>query len=557
MNVMIVDDEVLMRTTLKYMLNVEIPSLTRAQTLTGTQTSTGEWTSTGTQTSTEKQKFVLCAEASNGKEALDKLTLARPDILLSDMKMPEMDGLMLCEEVNRLTPRIPFIALSNYDDYEYVRGALKGGAVDYLLKHALTPQSLLSALEKAAAGLQDRSAPSRLTDNNLVALRQDFLIHLLTGFYSDPGEIQAHCKVLTLPLKPLRMLPLLMCIDDYQARDLANNNLISFSIINIVTEILTDQENGAMCHISNEKYAMILSFGSTRSESAIHDTIQNTIGRITFCMKKFLNLSVIFSLGPLSIHPADLPASYRQAEENLRQKFYYEPGSIFTRENGTSASSDFDFLSISRENALTEAVLQRDSQKAHELLDEIFTDIRRQKPPLPVTQMAFTDLLGLLNQICKKQAVNFKEIYDDDTLSGQYLYDFQSLSTVQEWIASLFDRLIDLLQKREVPELSVYMRQALNYIHEHFAEPLSQSEAASRIHISSVYLSKLFRQELHVSFPDYLMQVRLNHATRLLRSENLPIRDVAAKSGFNDYIYFLKCFKKKMGCTPTEYLKRL
>ena len=53
------------------------------------------------------------------------------------------------------------------------------------------------------------------------------------------------------------------------------------------------------------------------------------------------------------------------------------------------------------------------------------------------------------------------------------------------------------------------------------------------------------------------MQVRLNHATRLLRSENLPIRDVAAKSGFNDYIYFLKCFKKKMGCTPTEYLKRL
>ena len=124
MNVMIVDDEVLMRTTLKYMLNAEIPALT------------GE------------RKFVLCAEASNGKEALDKLTTVRPDILLSDMKMPEMDGLLLCEQANRLMPQVPFIALSNYDDYQYVRGALKGGAVDYLLKHALTPQSLLSALEK-------------------------------------------------------------------------------------------------------------------------------------------------------------------------------------------------------------------------------------------------------------------------------------------------------------------------------------------------------------------------------------------------------------------------
>ena len=125
MNVMIVDDEVLTRTNVKYILEAEIPAYT------GTTS------------------YMLCGEAGSGAEALEKLPVCRPDIVLSDMRMPGMNGLELCETLHKQYPHIQFIALSNYDDYEYVRGTLQNGAVDYLLKHHLYAKELSEALDKA------------------------------------------------------------------------------------------------------------------------------------------------------------------------------------------------------------------------------------------------------------------------------------------------------------------------------------------------------------------------------------------------------------------------
>ena len=129
MNVMIVDDEVLTRTNVKYILEAEIPAYT------GTTS------------------YMLCGEAGSGAEALEKLPVCRPDIVLSDMRMPGMNGLELCETLHKQYPHIQFIALSNYDDYEYVRGTLQNGAVDYLLKHHLYAKHLIKLVNASAAAV--------------------------------------------------------------------------------------------------------------------------------------------------------------------------------------------------------------------------------------------------------------------------------------------------------------------------------------------------------------------------------------------------------------------
>ena len=132
MNVMIVDDEVLTRTNVKYILEAEIPAYT------GTTS------------------YMLCGEAGSGAEALEKLPVCRPDIVLSDMRMPGMNGLELCETLHKQYPHIQFIALSNYDDYEYVRGTLQNGAVDYLLKHVNASAAAVSLFPSSAETIQLR-----------------------------------------------------------------------------------------------------------------------------------------------------------------------------------------------------------------------------------------------------------------------------------------------------------------------------------------------------------------------------------------------------------------
>ena len=156
LKVLIVDDELLVRTNLRYML---------------------DWEANG---------FSICGEASNGAEAIKLAQKMSPDIILSDIRMPVMDGLELSHQLKKLYPESILIVLSNYDDFEYVKGTLKNGAIDYILKHNLSISTLSEALHRAkefASKRRENTASKPYSINNLLALRENFLIHLLSGFY--------------------------------------------------------------------------------------------------------------------------------------------------------------------------------------------------------------------------------------------------------------------------------------------------------------------------------------------------------------------------------------
>ncbi|GGH28828.1 helix-turn-helix domain-containing protein [Paenibacillus segetis] len=531
--VMIVDDDLLVRNNLKYMLSTELPQLHGSS------------------------EFILCGEANDGREALDKISDYAPDIILSDMKMPNMDGLILCEALHTRYPDIQFIALSNYDDFNYVHGTLQNGAVDYILKHKMSAVTLIAALRKASRSLiQNSKQPDHALDiNNINALKQDFLIYLLTGFYSDVDEISAHMDTLGLKLDLTQVLVIVMCIDDYQSMDLKKTTLLQFSVINIASEILEDQRNGAICHIANENYAILLSFADIFSQQKIQDIVQNTMSRLSSCMKNFLNLSVSFSIGQVCSQIHQLPQSYLQAEKKLKNKFYYDAGAVFTNTDEQQGAAMLNYFDIKKESTLSHFISIQDREGIHTVLSNLFSEIRANKPPLAIAQMVFTDLLSLINKTCKNHSIDLREVYADNILPEKHLSDFSSLSSVQDWLLSLFERLCDALTMREAAPTSIYVREALDYIHLHFAEDISLSLVADKINISNVYLSKLFKQEIGIGFAEYLTKYRLKLAQSLLRQHQLSIHDIAAASGFNDYIYFLKTFKKHIGVTPTEYVK--
>ena len=530
MNVMIVDDEVLTRTNVKYILEAEIPAYT------GTTS------------------YMLCGEAGSGAEALEKLPVCRPDIVLSDMRMPGMNGLELCETLHKQYPHIQFIALSNYDDYEYVRGTLQNGAVDYLLKHHLYAKELSEALDKARERICGGGVPlSQLSGNNTAALRREFLLHLLTGFYTDSQEVDSRIRTLELPLASSRILPIAMCLDDYRSDSLRNNDLTNYSIINIVSEILSDQKNGVICYAEQGNYAILLSFAHTFSENAVSSVIHAALTRIRTCMSRFLNLSVSFSIGVLCPSFQQLPEAFQAVSEQLQNRFYQQPGGIVESFAPNAQADIFNYFNEEKENTLTFLVLAGDAAGVQEKIDDLFGYIRNARPPLPMAQMLFTDLLGVLNRICKQQALDMRDIYTDDVLPEKHLGEMSSLSSVHNWFSALFARMCAALQARTAHPVSIYVKQATAYIHAHFCEDISLASAAHEVNVTNVYLSRLFKQELGIGFNEYLMQVRIKRAQLLLQQGKLSLRQIAECCGFQDYTYFLKVFKKQSGVTPKEY----
>jgi two-component system response regulator YesN len=203
--IMIADDDFLVRSNVKLMLKE----------LTG---------------SDKRNHFEVVAEAGDGAEAVRLLGSVVPDIIISDIQMPKTNGIELQRYANQNLPSIKFIMLSNYDDYDYVREALKNGAVDYILKHKLSVDLLDTTINRAIEMIKDNTnqkLSKELTKGfSLVALKRDFILSLIAGFYLQLDEIKSRISVLGLPIAVTNLLTVIMTV---QHENIISNSLLRTS----------------------------------------------------------------------------------------------------------------------------------------------------------------------------------------------------------------------------------------------------------------------------------------------------------------------------------------
>lgn len=515
----------------------------------------------------EQAGYVLCGEAENGLQALEQIGLRKPDIVLSDVRMPVMDGLQLAAHMKEQYPETKVIFMSNYDDYDYVRSALKLGVADYVLKHAMNRELLLDTLGRTAQLIRSSSEARTASQdnqslNNLLPLRERFVIQLLTDFYKNPNEIEMHLRTLEIKLGMTHVLPVMMLVDDYKTlglvRNLRDASLIEFSIVNIIGEILEDSENGVVVHIENDRYVLLLSFEKSRSQAAMDNALKTLLDRIQYCLKKFINITVSFSIGTVCNHISKIRQGYESAQKLLDEKFFTGKGCILMPKALQQRKSSLTGLGIEVEKRLLADIKNLSTELLEKDLQGVFEWIQHERLDEPSARMIFNDLLSMIGSVCKEKGIRGSDVYENSTAPYDALNEFETLDSVKEWFRKLFHKLISLLEyPAEESAYSNYVKKTIAYIKSHYPENISLTTAAENINISSVYLSMLFKDEVGTGFAEYLMKVRLEKAKELLREGRLEIRDIAKTCGFTTYSYFFNAFKKKTGVTPGEYKEKI
>jgi Response regulator containing CheY-like receiver domain and AraC-type DNA-binding domain len=530
-SVLIVEDELLVRTSLKMMI---------------------DWIKYG---------FNICGEAANGKEAMRIIEEKRPNIILSDVRMPEMDGVELSEKVKQFCPNAKLIILSNYDDFDYVKTTLKNGAIDYVLKHNLNKAILLEALEKAKIEIGRQKGDTVLKNmsaDNLTALRNKFIKHLIAGFYTR-DEIDKELKLLDIKLGTSNLILVIMAIDGYgqTIKDQRINNieLLNVGILNIVDEILHDIDNGIASHIENDRYSLLLSFEAYKSSLRIEEVIKQTLDRIADCLKQFLNIHVSFCVSSLCKNIELIPQSYEEAERLLKDRFYLGKNKILKSASDRTGKLFSSGISIEKEKQINVCVNSQNIENLKSCLNGIFEDIISENYDLTSAQIVFGDLISIINRDCKKYQIELKTIYLTSTPPYEILSELGTFDEVKQWIVLLFERLIKAIGHDEYAVASEYVEKAIHYIAAHFSEDISLSSAAGYISISSAYLSTLFKNATGKGFSEFLIDTRLKKAKAFLEDNDYSIKEISKLCGFQDYVYFYKIFKKKVGVTPKEYIE--
>jgi len=496
--------------------------------------------------------FEFCGEASDGEMALPLLRTAQPDVLITDIKMPFMDGLQLSKIMRERMPWVKIIILSGHDEFEYAQQAIKLGVTDYLLK-PVTVQSLQDALQKLTPQL-DRERKERenlrklqeQAEENRALLRERLLFKLVVGAVS-PADAIENGQTLGLNLIARHYLVMILKLELRDRSEQYEHDEYQ-QIQSIVLGLVEKDPDIFMLKRDWGDLVLILK-GNTQeyleeSRDFLLEEIRHEIEQTRY--------KLTVGMGTAKNRIADICQSFVEALAQIQN-----PAGLADLESNP-ALERMELLNVDKsavENYLHSGVLEgfdgffqayllplgQTALKSNLIKNYILVDI-----VLSVAKLV-NDLGGEVDKVIPE--LNSIELIMSNIKTSEQLRDqvYRIISTALAFR--------DSQPKGQYKDL---IRQAKEYIECHYVDPeLSLHAVAAQANLSASHFSVVFSQEAGQTFKEYLTEIRINKAKELLRMTALRSADIAYQVGYNDPHYFSSVFKKHTGQSPIEFRTRM
>ena len=525
----------------------------------------------------EKAGFEITADVRDGEEALEVLDREKIDLVVTDIAMPLMDGIELIREIRRKYPDIYVIVLSCHDEFEYVKKAMKEGADEYVLKNTLNEESLYTVLEaaeehirqsKEEAGVKDQKQQTQEhadmkkdpeEDNNADAdgktgeksdqtgnMNEKFLFfnQILAGTLSGEEREEKRIRAgIRGKYKNSAVIVIKREETEYTEDPLeeARKEQYSLEFYRCMQEKLQSRPGESetekeMIYLGNGTYCCFLDLSDEYKSSVMY---QHLTGTASACYKICAEEEEAYKIGVsnICIGADALRQAYQQARMMIKNSFYEKDGIAYYEADRAMGKE----LSKEAETLLEEAeLLKKKSEKDKFLL------------------MAGTVIQAFKKERCDSQLVRqwFRKLEHKLQVDGSRAdQHFGYIGEVKKELEHLAEQAFECGEPNIPEDLSQAVKIAADYAARHYREAVGLSDAAEAAGVNSTYLSYLFSQEMGIGFANYLLNLRMEHAKKLLRETNLKMWQVAEESGFNDYHYFSKVFKKAEGMSPAQYRK--
>ncbi|MDQ0063330.1 response regulator [Paenibacillus harenae] len=510
----------------------------------------------------------LIGEAEDGEEALTRIRNESPDIIITDIKMPRMDGLDLMEALRNRPKKVYVIIISGYSDFEYAQKALKYGAYDYVLK-PIEETALLEVVRRCVSDL-DRENERRhhLTEmsgrirESLPLARQHFLEMLLLGGIVDPpSELEAKWQALNMTLNPhaLTVLAVKIHLWGPKASGEKDRSWIRMALANIAEEIAAGRGQAVACPIDHNADAeMVVLFSGDssydgkkkRRKYAFPDEMKAIID----AAKRYLGLTISIGIsGPGSM--TELAQCYEEALHACSNAFYDGFGKVYdSGQLSVQAYKPHAYVGPdgSWETRVHQAMKLGDDGAIHEgvdLLIEHAQSARERISPLHVSR----GIRLLLQSLGQK----WEAAHPYRTAPGIDRFN-ETIVNADLPLAQLGDALRHALlhcasESRGSGHRTRIVELGMQFSHQHYMKGITMNDAAEHLFLNPSYFSKVFHEEAGETYSKYLARLRMNKAKQLLKTSSLKIYEIADQVGYADFRHFSKTFKEIEGVTPGQY----
>lgn len=526
--VLIVDDEILVRQGIKYVL---------------------DW---------EREGFQIVGEAANGREALNSLQDLQPHIIITDIVMPVMDGEELTRLVKRDYPATEVIVLSSFSEFHYVRSTFQNGVADYILKPKLEAGSLLNVLQKTREripGLGARQAESGVRAEAAPLSLESLLSRMISGYRLQPADEEfanrqfPHGMFCFFGLENGRkMLPGDAVPSPSDAAAVEGTSLTTIAAA--VTQELEQSVPGLIQTVipGGDPDTMLLLVNLQEEEWPVLIQAVNRLANKLAGQEPELRLSLSRTFRSLP----ELAAVHQDSYLKLRQYRFFLPDQVLLVDSGLPQ----------REGQVPKFNLTLfTEQLKRQQLEEAFGDLRQYVDALSRQYdgdvFQFKSFLGNIIFNVTNQFSHLGELEEGKYGLFRAVDEASSAEEALGILDGFLARVMELTSSAALaPGSNANMSKLLQYMEEHYAEPLSLTELARHFHFNPSYLSSLFTTYNQEGFKEHLNTIRTGKAAELLRAGEAAISEISSMVGYGDHSYFCKVFKKYTGLSPSGYRRQ-
>lgn len=492
--------------------------------------------------------FSLVGEAANGQDALELAESLRPDVILTDIKMPFMDGLELCRILTDRLPAARFVVFSGFDAFEYAKQAIQMNVVEYILK-PINADELSAVLRRLKDQLDRERAERRNVEllrsrytENLPVLRELFYANLLDG-HIEPGTERERAARLDIDLQGEEWAVGLAYIGS-DRRDA----LSTLSVQKLLEESLTADR----CRLTlyNDWVAVIVSLTESFT---IYDLIR-VLDRVCTLAASYLGLTLTVGVGAPCKELSGMARSAAEARTALEYRSMVGRGQVIYIGDLEPDGSQVLTFEEADERTLTAAVRLGSEQEVRDAAAALAGKIREANPSAGQYNLFLMELVTHLMKMTRRSGVGVEEVFGTGFSLPIQDSALPSLEELEDWCAERYLRLRTLIRRRQTDSAGQTVETAKEYIRQHYAESdLSVEKLCAYLHVSSTYFSTLFKRETGTSFTAYVTTVRMEAAAEAIRGTEEKTYLIAQRCGYEDPNYFSYVFKRHFGVTPTKY----
>jgi two-component system response regulator YesN len=504
-------------------------------------------------------KIEVTGTATNGKEGLALVLKLKPDIVLTDIRMPYMDGLDMISSLLKEHPFCKVIIMSGYSDFEYAQKALRLGAIDYLTK-PLTPQELGCTMDTVLEQLvkerqlkdQERQLEKRLHESMPLIKREQ--LNMLIRYETTREAALNRWTNLNLSLGAGRFVIMVAEIDNWLLPDdqirIQEVEMVRFAIQNIWEETINETAVGI---VFPDAYTNRIVSIVNASEAASHRKI-GELSRTNIQNHSKYTVSIGVS-DEVSIE--HLPRAYTQALTALSYNFYTGGNCIFSFSDHQMSMMNAAKCESEKEKELLLSLRAGNAEKMVQWILQIVDSFGDLEQPLAPTELisSVNELLYLIKRELHEALPESYSLLIDQRISDLHKSNIVTVHLMKEQLSSICRMACGWIHSEQESEALKLINRAAEYMDMTLAENLTIGDYASHIHLSTSYFASLFKKTKGLTVHQYILKEKIGAAQKMLL-QGRQVQEIAGALGFEDRRYFTEVFKKITGMTPTEFMRR-